>query len=258
MKKMVPMFAYIMTALVCVFAGFATAALLSANKHEDEKYKLQAQIDAEKHNSLQLKKQVDDLTEEKAKTDCLYEELCTEYDKFKSDYSLLEDLVARMRTAPEAAKLLKERIPYGMTNTIRFIDYRKITDTASWQYKLQQECRTEQGIRYYDKYICVALGSAYGREIGDTWHVTLECGTEFDVIYAEYKDDGKTDFFGHPDHNYDEQDCINILEFVVDEQQMSVVAKQAGTYTALGYYGGLYGNGGNVAKMEYTGRVWEL
>ena len=144
-----------------------------------------------------------------------------------------------------------------MTNTIRFMDYRKIKDTASWQYKLQQECITKDGIRYYDKYICTALGSAYGRDIGDTWHITLECGTEFDIIYAEYKDDGTTDFFGHPDKNYDGQNCTNILEFVVDEHQMSVVAKQAGTYTALGYYGGLYGNGGNAAKMKYTGRVWE-
>ncbi len=247
---MVTVFTYILGVVVSAFAGFAVSALLSANKHEEDKYIMQAAIDNEKHESLLLEKKVADLTEEKT-------ELYGEISRARDEIETLNDVIVRMRTAPEANKLLKERIPYGMTNTIRFMDYRKITDIASWQYKLQQECRTEQGIRYYDKYICVALGSAYGRDIGDTWHVTLECGTEFDIILADFKDDGTTDFFGHPDENHDGQKCTNILEFVVDEQQMSVVAKQAGTYTALGYYGGLYGNGGNVAKMKYTGRVWE-
>ena len=257
MKKMIPIYLYILTAIVCAFAGFATAALISANKHEEQLQAKQIEIDQEKHRSLLIERQAEELREANQEAFELAAERHNKYIKLKENYELLEDVVLRLKTASEKDKLLKERIPYGMTNTIRYMDYRKITDKNSIQYKLQQNCRTENGIRYYDKYICVALGSAYGQDIGDTWRVTLECGTEFDIILAEFKDDGKTDFFGHPDHNYDEQDCINILEFVVDEEKMSVVAKQAGTYTALGYYGGLYGRGGNVAKMNYTGRVWE-
>lgn len=250
MKKMVPIFTYILTAVVFAFAGFAVASLLSSNKYEEEKYTMQAALDAEKHDSLLLEKQVTDLTEENT-------ELDGENSRLRDEIETLNDVIVRMRTAPEAAKLLKERIPYGMTNMIRFMDYRTINDPSSWQYKLQQECSTKDGIRYYDKYICVALGSAYGQDIGDTWHVTLDCGMEFDVILADCKDDGTEESFGDPDENYDGQDCINILEFIVDISKMSKVANDAGTYTVLEQYGGLYGKGGNVAKMEYTGRVWE-
>lgn len=255
MKKMTAI-GYTIATLISFFIGFYIAAYLAVDKYKAEKTDLQAAIDNEKHESLLLEKQVADLTEEKAelhgKISCLTDEIET-----------LNDVIVRMRTAPEANKLLKERIPYGMTNTIRFMDYRTINDTASWQYKLQQECETTvlSGIRIYtdasgNEYLCTALGSAYGRDIGDTWHVTLDCGTEFDIIYAEYKDDGTTDFFGHPDDNYDGQDCINILEFIVDVNQMPTEAFDKGTFTALSYFGGLSGNGGNVAKMKYTGKVW--
>lgn len=162
----------------------------------------------------------------------------------------------------DPVKEKKERLPEGKTNTLRFMDYQKITDTRSQQFKLQLDCDTDVtgGIRvYYYKgkdYFCAALGSAYGRDIGDTWHVTLECGTEFDIILAEYKDDGTTDYFGHPDTNFDDLSCTNVIEFVVDDECLHPVAKDAGSFTALGYFGGLFGNGGNIKKMEYTGRVW--
>ena len=152
-----------------------------------------------------------------------------------------------------------------MTNTLRFMDYRKITDKNSIQYRLQEDCETnyDTGIRAYyvhetkTDYYCAALGSAYSRDIGDTWHVMLACGTEFDIILAEFKDDGTTDYFGYPDENYDDIDCTNVIEFVVDEEYMNPVVKEKGSFTALDYYGGLYGYGGNIKKMTYTGRVWE-
>lgn len=240
--------------IISALSGCALIALLSASSRAEEETRLAKEFEAVRA-SLQSEIDVqEDLLKHKESAISI---LTQEKAILESNIKALEQVVQRFKNAPGPSKLLKERIPYGMTNTIRFMDFRKITDKNSIQYKLQQDCRTEQGIRYYDKYICVALGSAYGQDIGDTWHVTLHCGTEFDIILAEFKDDGKTDFFGHPDENYDKQDCINILEFVVDENKMSYVAKKAGTYTALGYYGGLYGNGGNVAKMEYTGRVWK-
>lgn len=185
------------------------------------------------------------------------------------DLLTLENEILRERiqelTAPEPAPTVtptvtqnpKERLPDAITNTYRCMDYRKITNTRSEQYALQLECYNgDYGIREYKGYYCAALGSAYGRDIGDTWHVTLQCGTEFDIILADYKDDGTTDFFGHADKNYDGEDCINIIEFVVDMDYVPSYVKQAGTMSAQPYFGRLYGHGGNIVKMEYTGRVW--
>ena len=156
-------------------------------------------------------------------------------------------------TTPEVHS--KERLPQAPTNTIRAMDYRTITDTTSQQYRLQSLCYANDiGIRKIDKYYCVALGSAYGRDLGDTWHVTLECGAEFDIIYSEFKDDGSTDFFGHSDTNYDGESCINVLEFIIDSNQTPENVMLAGTFTRLDIFGGLFGNGGNIVKMEYTGR----
>ncbi len=167
----------------------------------------------------------------------------------------------------------KERLPETeYTNMFRYMDYRKINDKTAPQWELQQKCITNNltGIRCYavldsvkeprfiEKYLCVALGSAYGGEIGDTWKVTLECGTTINIILAENKDDGsKGESFGDPDANYDGYFCTNVIEFVVDESKIPFAVSDKGTFSVLGYYGGLYGKGGNIVKMEYTGRVWK-
>lgn len=158
----------------------------------------------------------------------------------------------------------KERLTEGKTNTLRFMDYRTITDKTSQQYKLQEVCDTnyDTGIRAYyipeteTDYYCVALGSAYGQDIGDTWEVTLQNGQRFNIILAECKDDGKVERFGDPDKNHDGYFCTNVIEFVTDQDYMPSSVISAGTYTVLGHFGGLYGNGGNIVKMEYRGRVW--
>ena len=158
----------------------------------------------------------------------------------------------------------KERLPDGPTNMYQCMDYRTITNKVSEQWQLQTECRTDDdtGIRYYefddDVYYCVAMGDAYGEVIGDTWAVTLKCGTTFNVIRSEFKDKYGVfnNFFGHPCKNYDEQDCTNVLEFVVDIDCVPHEAKIAGTMSKLDCFGGLYGDGGNIIKIEYTGRKW--
>lgn len=162
----------------------------------------------------------------------------------------------------------KERLPKGHTNMFMGMPHWKITDKSSDQYALQQECVTGDwsGIRMYDTgegscyYYCVALGTAYGTDIGDTWRVTLRNGSEFNVILAEYKHDitdPDPNDFGDPCHNYDEQDCTNVLEFIYDEDIIPDCVLQAGTFTELDFFGGKYGDGGDIVKMEYTGRKWE-
>lgn len=160
---------------------------------------------------------------------------------------------------------IKERIPSGPTNFIGFMDYRKITNTQSWQYQLLQECSPEPytGIYTYyyegNHYKCVALGSAYGKDIGDTWKVTLENDFTFYIILSEYKDPGPSgsDFFGHSTQNYLGEDCTNVIEFIVDSPTMSPKARSFGTFNSLEHYGGIYSHKGNIKEFKYLGRIWQ-
>ena len=263
MKKMeINIVTYVVSILVCLCGAIAITWIILDKCFDTTKREMQSAIDRASHRCLLISKQADDLTEKNAELTQAYDNLYLDYTKKKEECDMLNDVIVKMRTSTESDKLLKERLPYGLTNTIRYMDYRKITDTESLQYKLQQDCDTDvtAGIRVFYKegvdYFCAALGSAYGRDIGDTWHVTLECGTEFDIILSDFKDDGSTDYFGHPDTNYDEQSCTNVIEFVIDNDCLHPTVKNAGSFTALGYFGGLFGSGGNIVSMKYTGKAW--
>jgi hypothetical protein len=151
------------------------------------------------------------------------------------------------------------------TNMLCWMDYRKITNTASMQYKIQEECVTSSvyGIRRYYAHslnmsvYTVAMGSKYGRNLGDIFKVTLANDSPFYVMLAEFKDDGITNpsYPGHPCKNYDGEDCTNVIEFIVDEGQISPSVKHTGTFTALETFGGLHGSGGNIKTIEYIGHA---
>lgn len=256
MKKHMFIIIYGLALIACVIGAVAITQMRADDKLEDVKITMQAEIDKSKIDYVKL----DEFTSNLAQSNV---DLRNENTRLTEEIETLNDVIIRMRTAPEANKLLKERLPYGMTNTLRFMDYRKITDKNSIQYKLQEDCDTDvdSGIRVFyangTDYYCAALGSAYGRDIGDTWHVTLACGTEFDIILADFKDDGATDYFGQPDKNYDGDPCTSVIEFVTDEDYMPSSVLSAGTYTVFGRLGGLHGKGGNIVEMKYLGRVWE-
>lgn len=256
MKKYMFIIIHGLILISCVIGAVAITQMRADDKLEETKITMQAAIDKSKIEYVKLNDFADNLAQ------CNID-LRNENTRLTEEIETLNDVIIRMRTAPEANKLLKERLPYGMTNTLRFMDYKKITDKNSIQYRLQEDCDTDvdSGIRVYYvngiDYYCAALGSAYGRDIGDTWHVTLACGTEFDIILADFKDDGTTDYFGHPDKNYDGEQCTNVIEFITDEDYAPSSAQAAGTYTVFGILGGLHGKGGNIEKMTYTGRVWE-
>ncbi len=176
--------------------------------------------------------------------------------------SLLNDLNSSLLTLLQGDEGTGVKLPVGMTNTLRFMDYRTITDKTTLQYQFQQECETGivTGIRIYtspleDAYYCAALAEGFGQTVGDAYHVTLENGKDFNIVLAECKGND-AGYFGHNDENYDGQKCINIIEFVVDESKIPYEAKDKGTFTALDSFGGLYGNGGNIKSMEYLGRIW--
>ncbi len=161
------------------------------------------------------------------------------------------------------AENFKERLPEGHTNVISGMPYTTITNKRSEQWALQLQAFTgKYGIRcYFDGehiYFLAAMGSAYGRTIGDAFRVTLRCGTEFYVMLGDFKDDGTDpDFFGHPTKHIDGYDVTCVLEFIYDKKHIDSKAQQAGNFCNIDYFGGLHGDGGDIVKIEYLGRRWE-
>lgn len=159
---------------------------------------------------------------------------------------------------PEKAATVGLPLPGGHTNVISGMPYTTITNKRSEQWALQLQAHTdENGIRRYNEYILAAMGSAYTHTIGDVFRVTLRCGAEFDVMCGDFKDDGSAPFYGHPAKNYDGQTATCVLEFIYDDNALDDIVYFAGTFTALQEYGGLYGGGGDIVKIEYLGRKWE-
>lgn len=71
------------------------------------------------------------------------------------------------------------------------MDYRTITARGTKQHDIVQRAIKENGLLYYDRYVCIALGSYYG-EIGTIYRVTLQNGNVFKAIKAEEKSDTHT------------------------------------------------------------------
>ena len=157
-------------------------------------------------------------------------------------------------------------LPEGIdTNTFRCMDYRTITDRESWQYEIQKLSTTnENGLRVYNyggkNYYTVALATAYGIDLGNAYEVELENGTIFYIVHAEYKHDiryPRKDDFGDADKNYDEENTISVIEFVYDwmsAPQRLIDDGEANRF--LGDNCDIYGDGCNIKRMTYLGKVW--
>lgn len=114
-----------------------------------------------------------------------------------------------------------------------FEDYRCITDTSSPQWVLQKEATTdENGLRKIDGAYCVALGSAFGSEIGSTYVITLSGGSEFLAILADQKADQDT--IG--DHTRDRSGAV--VEFVVETEKLPGEVRASGDVSALPEFAG--------------------
>lgn len=92
------------------------------------------------------------------------------------------------------------------------MDYKKITDTTSSQYKLintdQIKIRNDGLLSDANEFIGVALGSKYG-EIGDKFVIELDTGKTVKVIKIDEKSDNDTiNKCHHPDGS--------MVELVID------------------------------------------
>lgn len=245
----------ILSAVSLIIGTAAITRLVLDSRYESEKFNLNDKI---VDNEIKIQLQADIIKDQSATIKSLkaliYEQKEAELEKDK-EIEQLGSVITRLRTAPCNSK---ERIPPGNTDWFALEPYTAINLPGSAQLRLQQECTTglATGIRIYtdesgNDYYCAALGSAYGRDIGDTWAVTLDNGSEFDIIYADYKDDGKTEFFGHPCENKREKPCTCVIEFIVDWDKLPEVVRERGSMSEKEWCDG------NIVKMEYTGRKWE-
>ena len=107
-------------------------------------------------------------------------------------------------------------------------DYRCITSVSSPQYQLQLEARTDDyGLRRIGQFYCVALGSAYGSEIGAKYIITLSSNQEIPVVLADQKADRDT-VEGHT------RDRLGaVVEFVVDSARLPWAVRQSGNVGSI-------------------------
>lgn len=142
-------------------------------------------------------------------------------------------------------------LPDLPTNMKFCVDYRwyGIEDTP--HNRMQNLSYTDdKGCRRYNNDYCVALGSFYSKRIGDRFEVTLDNGNVFTVITGDMKADCDTDITNMyaPCINYDNENCANVLEFIVDDK---AVSNDMYAYGSLDYHEEFKGN---IVKMVYLGR----
>lgn len=250
-------FPTIISVITLIFGAVAITKLICDSRHESEIIDLKSKKIAAEHQIDILNKAneaklntIASLRGQENKLIASKKELSRKEDEIEMLNSLIETLTASPYNP-------KERIPPGNTDWYCLEPYTKITDTASIQYKLQQECETglatgisiyedEEGVIYYT----VALGSAYGRDIGDAWIVTLDNGEEFNIMLGDFKDDGETEFFGHPCKNEHGEPCTNVIEFIVDWDKVPEEIREYGSMSKRKWCDG------NIIRMEYLGRKW--
>lgn len=114
----------------------------------------------------------------------------------------------------------------GQTTFKTYMSYKAITLKSSPQWKLQEKAYTgDFGIRMVDGRYCVALGSAWAREIGTKLDVYMDTGEVIKVILGDCKQDIHTD----KTNRYGSRNG-DVLEFIVDTAAMPKEVKNCGNY----------------------------
>lgn len=139
-------------------------------------------------------------------------------------------------------------IPSGDTWFKSYMDYHAITDTSSKQYELQQNAFTDNdGLRKYDDYYLVAMGTYYAEEVGITFRITLDTGIEFNVMTGDIKDDLCTDklnMYSSVYNNSGDYISANVIEFIVDTDILDSSVKKLGTISGYDFFKG------NITAIE--------
>lgn len=260
--------------IITIFASAATLAAILALHNIQELRDARSRYDTAKEMMSDLEQQNRTLRD---KITVLERNLSVEITNSKMLERALLDTIAPEEPEPKPEPNAKERLPEGVaTNRYDCEGYKFPAGTQQWLLQGQCETDWETGIRIFTRgttrYRCVAMGTAYGIDIGDAWEVTLNNGYSFPIVLADYQHDitviDPDDFgerFAYDDNgdiidvlrNYDGEECVHVLEFIVDLDEIPQAAKEAGGMHGLTIFGGKFGDGGNIAKLKYLGRVWE-
>lgn len=143
-----------------------------------------------------------------------------------------EELKTLMQVIEPTEEVLE--VPSVDTSFKTFMDYRCITATGSNQYKFSEVCYTdEDGLRRYEDYYVVGLGTYYTQTVGDTFLVEFDTRS-IKIIIGDVKQDIHTD----PTNRYAEING-NMVEFVVDTKAISRKVLRAGDVSMLDMQGSI-------------------
>lgn len=157
----------------------------------------------------------------------------------------VEHYIIEMEIQPKEETVVVD-FPTGYNSSFKsYMDYRMITNTASSQWKLQQEAYTDEyGLRKVGEYYCVALGTGISDAIGNKLIITFDTGNQIKAILADQKADIHTDSSNrYIDYGNGK---INIVEFVVETESMPDIVRTMGDVSYMP--GNLFF--GNVIAIE--------
>lgn len=163
----------------------------------------------------------------------------------EEDIQVYTEAVTAEPKAVNTTKYVSYDIPDGDTSFKSYMDYRAITNTDSKQYHLQQDAHTGiYGIRMYEDYYMIAVGSYYADSIGDILRITLDTDEQFYAIVGDFKADKDTDILNqyHPM----EHDMKNVVEFIVDTQELNRDVRLSGS---IGTYVKFNGNIKSIERV---------
>ena len=175
--------------------------------------------------------------------------LADEINKIEPNITYVEDISCKSGVKSKSNKSEYD-IPDYDTAFKTYMDYRKITDKTSAQYMLQMEAYTDDmGLRKYGDHYIVAIGTYYSDNIGDTFKITLDNDTSFNVIIGDIKADCHTDSQNMYSPVYDNNGNLisaNVIEFIVDTNTLDRSVTKLGTVSAYDDFKG------NIVKIERT------
>lgn len=142
---------------------------------------------------------------------------------------LVENLEKEKVKSP-SRNIISRNVPRNNSKKT-YMDYRAIKDKTSKQYELQQNnaCYTSNtGLRMIDEYYCIAVGTYYGKNIGDKLIIHMENGESFKAIVSDFKDDNDTD-----STNRQHESDGSVIEFLVETDKLPLIVKKMGDISYL-------------------------
>lgn len=228
--------------LVCttLTVGMVVTTLFVLNDTKQELNQMDKEIETINTKLTTIETRLDNMDKQVAEYKA--QAMMSNYIKY---YDIIAPNKSNINTKNEVESITK--IDYNIptiadTDFYGYMDYGKITDKTTPQYEMQQSAWTDwQGLRRYNNDYMVAMGSYYSDyEVGSRFEITLENDTVFTVILGDLKDDIHTDNKNMYTPVYDNWQLVkaNVIEFIVDENQLSYDVKQLGTISGYEEFNG--------------------